>query len=109
MSGVVVLVSYRSLPEHAHTARREIGKLIASVLAIEPDCSGITMLQDASEPTRFTLVEHWPSQELYLGPHMQQPHIQSFIQDAGTFLAGPPDISFWHPVGGVKRQSDGIG
>jgi len=32
---------------------------------------------------------------------MQQPHIQSFMQSAGGFLAGPPDISFWDRVGGV--------
>ena len=101
MNGVVVLVSYRSLPEHRDTAKREIGELIATVQAIEPDCAGITMLQDASDPTRFMLIEHWPSQEIFLGPHMQQPHIQSFIQRAGAFLAGPPDISFWHPAGGA--------
>ena len=49
-----------------------------------------------ADPGRFTLIEQWPSQEMFLGPHMQQPHIQSFIQQAGLFLAGPPDISFWH-------------
>ena len=99
MSGAVVLVSYRALPEHAGTAAREIGNLIASVQALEPDCGGITMLQDMNDPTRFTLIEHWPSQEVFLGPHMRQPHIQAFIQSAGAFLAGPPDISFWHPTG----------
>ena len=101
MSGAVVIISYRALPERVDTAKREIGTLIAAVQAIEPDCGGITMLQDASDPTRFTLIEYWPSQETFLGPHMQQPHIQSFIQSAGAFLAGPPDISFWHPVGGA--------
>lgn len=49
MSGVVVLVSYRSLPEHVDIAKREIGRLVASVQAIEPDCGGITLLQDASD------------------------------------------------------------
>ena len=95
MSGAVVLVSYRALPDHAGTARRAIADLVATVRATEPDCAGITMLQDAGDPTRFMLIEHWPSREIFLGPHMQQPHIQSFIRDAGAFLAGPPDISFW--------------
>lgn len=99
MSGTVVLISYRARPEHADTAAREIGKLVASVQALEPDCGGITMLRDASDPTRFTLVEHWPSQAVFLGPHMQQPHIKTFIEGAGAFLEGPPDISFWHPIG----------
>lgn len=101
MNGEVVIVTYRSLPEHSDTAKREIGRLIATVQATESDCGGITMLQDATDPTHFTLIEYWPSQEIFLGPHMQQPHIQSFIQSAGTFLAGPPDISFWHPVSGA--------
>jgi quinol monooxygenase YgiN len=101
MGGAVVILSYRSHPDHAATARREIASLIATVQDIEPDCGGITMLQDASDPTRFTLIEHWPSQEVFLGPHMQQAHIQAFIQSAGAFLAGPPDISFWNPVSGA--------
>jgi quinol monooxygenase YgiN len=101
MSGVVVLVSYRSLPEHADMARQKIGTLIATVQAVEPECGGITMLQDANDSTCVTLIEYWPSQEVFLGPHMQQPHIQSFIQSAGAFLAGPPEISFWHRVGGA--------
>ncbi len=101
MSGVVAIISYRALPNHVDTAMSEISTLIATVQSVEPDCGGITMLQDAAEPTRITLIEHWPSQELFLGPHTQQPHIQSFIQGVGTFLAGPPDISFWHPVSGA--------
>lgn len=100
MKETVVLVNYRSLPEHSGTAKREIAELITTVQANESDCGGITMLQDTGDPTRFTLIEHWPSREVYLGPHLQQPHIQSFIQSASAFLAGPPDISFWHSVGG---------
>ena len=101
MSKSIVLVRYQALPDQVAAAQREISALVAKVQASEPDCGGITMLQDAADPTRFTLIEHWPSQEIFLGPHMQQPHIQSFIQAAGAFLAGPPDISFWHPVGGA--------
>ena len=98
MSGVVVFIIYRSHPDHADTAKHEIGSLVATVRATEPDCGGITMLHDADDPARITLIEHWPSQEAFLGPHMQQPHIQAFIQGAGAFLAGPPEISFWHLI-----------
>ena len=101
MSGTTVVVSYRVLPDQVDTALREIGSLIATVQAIEPDCRGITMLQNANDSSRITLIELWPSQDVFLGPHMQQPHIQTFIQAAGAFLAGPPDISFWNNVGGV--------
>jgi quinol monooxygenase YgiN len=99
MSEAVVVVSYRLLPGTVDVARREIAALVATVLATEPDCRGIDLLQDLNDPTRFTLIERWPDQGTFLGLHMQQPHIQSFIQRAGAFLAGPPEISFWHAVG----------
>lgn len=101
MSTSVVIVRYRALPEQVDTAKREIAALVATVHASEPDCGGITMLQDSADPTGFTLVEKWSSQEVFLGLHMSQPHIRSFIQAADKFLAGPPDISFWHPVEGA--------
>lgn len=96
MSETTILVAYHAQPGKADIARRAIRALVDTVLAREPECAGITMLQDANEPGRFTLVERWPSQAVFLGPHMQQPHIQAFIQGAGDFLAGPPDISFWN-------------
>lgn len=99
MAGIVVLVSYTALPQQVDTARTAIASLVAEVLAAEPECAGITLLQSVADPARITLVERWPSQEMFLGPHMHQPHIQAFIQRAGAFLAGPPDISFWQDAG----------
>lgn len=99
MSETVVVVGYHSLADQADTAIGEITALVASVLAAESECLGIELLQDADNPTRVMLVERWPSKEHFLGPHMQQPHIQSFIQRAGAFLAGPPEISFWRSAG----------
>ena len=96
MSEITVVVSYQALPAYADAAKKAIDALVATVLSQEADCSGITVLQHANDPARFMLIEHWPSQEIFLGPHMQQPHIQSFIQEAGAFLAGPPDITFWN-------------
>ena len=101
MDNTVVLVSYRTLPGHIDEALAAIGALIATVQAVEPDCAGITVLQDAGDPTHISLVERWTSQEVFLGPHMRQPHIQAFIQSASAFLTGPPDITFWRQVGGA--------
>ena len=98
MSRTVVMVTYRAQVPHVETARQNIAQLVATVLAKEPECGGITMLQDENEPTRITLIELWPSKALFLGPHMQQPHIQAFIESAAGFLAGPPDISFWQSI-----------
>lgn len=99
MNDISVMVSYRVLPGHVPAALGAISSLVSTVLATEPSCKGIEILQDASDQTRITLLERWPSQQEFLGPHMQQPHIQGFIREAGAFLAGPPEISFWRRIG----------
>jgi len=95
IEGVVVLVSYRAAKGKAETARREIEALVATVLASEPECGGITVLVNRADPERIQLIERWPSQDAFTGPHMTRPHIRSFIARAGAFLAGPPDLTFW--------------
>ena len=99
MSETVVIVKYTALPGQADAAEHAIAALVATVLSTEADCGGITVLRDANDPARLMLIERWPSRDVFLGPHMQQPHIQAFIQQAGAFLAGPPDISFWQAAG----------
>jgi quinol monooxygenase YgiN len=95
---VTVVILYRAQPGKGAAARAALAPLIRTVLAREPDCLGITMLQDAADETRFLLYERWTSQAAYTGPHMQTPHIQTFIQGAAATFAGPPDITFWHDV-----------
>lgn len=95
MDRIVVMVGYRAQPGCAETALRAIRALVDAVLRNEPACGGIRVLQDLDEPERITLLEQWPSREAFLGPHMQQPHIQTFIAGASGFLAGPPEITFW--------------
>lgn len=95
MGRTVVMIQYRTLEGQHQVAERELGALISRVREAEPDCGGIAMVRDAEDPSRICLIEDWPSRESYLGPHMQTRHLQAFIQRAGSFLAGPPDISFW--------------
>lgn len=104
MSKIVVLVCYRTLPERIEEALSAIGALIATVQTLEPDCAGITLLQDINDQTRITLVERWTSREVFVGPHMQEPHIQSFIQSAAAFLSGPPEITFWRSVSEAQQS-----
>ena len=98
---IVVVVKYHTQPGREELAINQIRGLVASVVSLEPECQGISILQNSAEPTAIMLIEHWPNQSTFLGPHMQQPHIQAFIQRAGEFLAGPPEISFWSSVPGV--------
>jgi quinol monooxygenase YgiN len=95
---VTVVIAYRAQPGKGAQAKAALAPLIQTVLAREPDCLGITTLQDAADDTRFLLYERWTSQAAYTGPHMQTPHIQAFIQGAAAIFAGPPDITFWHDI-----------
>ena len=98
MNDTTVLVSYRLRPDQVPAALSAIASLVSTVLTNEPSCRGIEILQDDSDETRVTLLERWTSREEFLGPHMQQPHIKAFMSEAGSFLAGPPEISFWRIV-----------
>lgn len=100
---ITVLVRYRTLAGQESRATQELAALIATVTAIETACLGITMLRDAADPTSILLIEHWTDRETFVGPHLQQPHIQAFMQQAGAFLAGPPEITFWHRLPATAR------
>lgn len=96
---LTVLIRYRALPGKGEVARRELDALIQVVVAEEPACGGIWMHQNTSDPEQLLLVERWSDEAAYTGPHMQTPHIRSFISRARDFIAGPPEISFWRGVG----------
>jgi len=92
---ITVLVAYRAQSGLADVAVGELTDLIATVVLTEPHCRGIRLYQDPADPTRILLYEQWTDQAVYLGTHMQTPHLTSFIERARGFLAGPPEISFW--------------
>ena len=94
MSEIVVIVRYTAQPDQAARALEEIRALVHAVLEREPQCAGIEVLCDLADAAAITLVERWPDQASFLGPHLQQPHLQDFIRRAASFLAGPPAISF---------------
>jgi quinol monooxygenase YgiN len=102
-TSVIVQITYTAQPQHAGVACRELSDLIATVVASEPDCLGIELLEDPVDPNRLLLWERWTSQAAYSGAHMQTPHLQGFIQRAPGFLAGPPQIIFWRPLEEHRR------
>ena len=101
MGRTIVMIHYRTQEGQHQVAERELSTLISRVRETEPGCGGITMVRDAEDPASICLIEDWPSREAYLGPHMETPHLQAFIQRAASFLAGPPDISFWDALAEV--------
>jgi len=95
---IVVLIGFKIQPGRESLATQVMTSLIATVRREEPACSGITMIRDATDPTRVLLYELWPDRESYMGPHMDTPHIKAFKAQAGELFAGPPEITFWHTV-----------
>ena len=79
---VTVLIVYRAQPGKADASLRALADLVGTVVAEEPECLGITIHQDVSEPNRILLYEEWKDRASYVGPHMQTPHIRAFIERA---------------------------
>lgn len=100
-SGAHVIIRYQALPGCEAMALRELTDLVSVVRAAEPDCTGITIVESVDEPGRIVLLETWTSREAYAGPHLQTPHIQAFKARAGSFMAGPPEITYWRQVAAV--------
>lgn len=92
---VTVIIRYRCQPGLADLACRELSALVAIVRREEPDCHGITIVQNEDDPCDFTLVEAWSSREAYAGPHLRTPHLLAFKERAPQFMAGAPEITYW--------------
>ena len=108
MSGappVTVIIAYEALRGMVDTARSELSALIEIVVAREPDCLGIRMFADVTAPERLLLIERWTSAEAFTGPHMQTQHLQSFMERARGFIAGPPEVRFWGEIAAALPDS----
>lgn len=91
---LTVLVKYKSQPEKYKDALSALNALIIEVKK-EPHFVNIKMLVDPADKTNIMLYEEWADEDYYKGDHMKTPHLQKFIGDSRSFLAGPPEISFW--------------
>lgn len=92
-----VTVKYKSQPGKTPQALAELKNLVKSV-SKEPHYKNITMLIDQADSTSILLHETWDDEAYYKGDHMKTDHLQKFITDSRTFLAGPPEITFWKVV-----------
>jgi quinol monooxygenase YgiN len=102
---VTVVIYYRAQVGQEDLAKRELAGLVRTVVAQESGCLGIALCQDPSDLTRFLLYECWTERAIYLGPHMNTPHLQGFIQRARGFLVGPPEITFWREVAEARPSA----
>jgi quinol monooxygenase YgiN len=79
-------------------AKRELKAIIKTVMANEAACHGIRVHDDPKNPHRLLIIEYWDSEEIFTGPHMQSPHMQTFLKTAETFLDGVAEFGFWREI-----------
>jgi len=92
---VVVVIACQAQPGKADMVRKEFAALIRAVLSNEPACLGIWFHQNLEDETRFLMYERWTDRTAYVGPHMQTPHMQAFVQKAPGMFAATPTVAFW--------------
>ena len=95
---VTVVITCAIRPDKLETARRELEATIKIVMANEPACHGIRVHEDSKNPQRLMIIENWDSEEIFSGPHMQTPHMQSFLKKAEGFLDGVVEFGFWREI-----------
>lgn len=95
---VTVVITCAIKPDRLETARRELEANIKTVMANEPACHGIRVHEDSKNPQRLLIIEEWDSEEIFTGPHMQTPHMQSFLKKAEGFLDGVAEFGFWREL-----------
>ena len=93
-NNLTVLVKYKTQPDKQDAALSSLNALILEVKK-EPHFVNIKMLVDPADKTNILLYEEWSDASYYKGDHMNTAHLQKFMGEARSFLAGPPDITFW--------------
>lgn len=92
---VTVVITCAIKPDKMEMAWRELSEVIALVLANEPACFGIRVHDDPRNPQHLLIIEHWESEEVFTGPHMQMPYMKTFLETAQEFLQGTAEFRFW--------------
>jgi quinol monooxygenase YgiN len=64
----------------------------------EPGCLRYELYQQSGQGENFLFVEQWRS-VADLERHLQQPHVQAFIQKSDVLLAEPMQVAQWNQAG----------
>lgn len=91
---LIVLVKYKAQTGKDSLALSELKTLVAKVMK-EPHYVHIVIHVDPIDKSKILLYEEWAKEDYYKGDHMKTTHLQQFITDSRSFLAAPPEITFW--------------
>jgi quinol monooxygenase YgiN len=95
---VTVVITCAIKPDKMEMAKRELEAIIKTVMANETACHGIRVHDDPKNPQRLLIIEYWDSEEVFAGPHMESPHMQTFLKTAEAFLDGVAEFGFWREI-----------
>jgi quinol monooxygenase YgiN len=85
-----VVARITALPNKVDEVRSLLEALVEPTRR-EAGCISYELLQNKSDPTDFTFIEEWASDQA-LDAHLGTEHIQNAISGTTTLLAAPPDI-----------------
>lgn len=85
-----VVARITALPEHVNEVRSLLETLIEPTRN-EAGCISYELLQNKADPTDFTFVEEWASDQT-MDAHLGTEHIKTVIGGTAAMLAAPPDI-----------------
>jgi quinol monooxygenase YgiN len=85
-----VVAHLTSKPDTIDDTRQALEGFVIPTRA-EDGCIYYELMQNNDDPTDFTFVEEWESDET-LDAHLESPHISAFKERAGDLLACDPDI-----------------
>ena len=93
-NNLVVIIKYKTQQNKSVDAITGIKKLIEEVKK-EDHFVNLKILVDQKDNSNILLYEEWDDELYYKNQHMKTDHLQKFIVEAQTFLAAPPEITFW--------------
>lgn len=93
-NNLIVVVKYKTLPNKSVDAVTGLKKLIEQVKG-EDHFVSLKLHIDQKDNANILLYEVWDDALYYQNQHMKTKHLKEFIVESQTFLAEPPEISFW--------------
>jgi quinol monooxygenase YgiN len=93
---LVVVAHVKAKPGQESTVRDKLLALIP-ITRREPGCLNYDLHQAADQPAAFLFHETWTTRQ-HLDDHLNRPHLQAFLAEAGVLLAEPPQITLWEMI-----------
>ena len=95
---VTVVITSVIKPGKMEMAKRALNTIIKTVMEQESACQRIEVYDDPNNSQRLLIIEKWDAKEVFLGPHMQAPHMIEFMNTAESFIDGKAEFTFWNEI-----------